>query len=359
MDAAGIAVLGLLVVLLAFLGTSGAYLLRRSRIRRITSLRFLGMFYTSYAVLVLVQMFTEIGAGFPHIVFVISVQFVVYSGLYFVKNGFRLKFKHEFKLLLLMLTIEGVLNSIFALIRDASEYDDVGRLGITVFTNLQLVLVGTLQAFTALRDHSQLEHSYLPPHVTKRYLLFGLASTVVLAMALVDMVGTILNMLGLITLELSFFFVFLLSFVYCVLAFLAWVMPDAFKHFLDKNYTAHLPIVHDALASTPGVQLPDTAVQAAMTMSHSIEIVEYYGGILGGLIHESPGACKGLVLMAITTDLHIGEAVMLDKEKLILVFKGSLKRHLIQLGFQNTDEIIESLIADVQRNMSIFTVTLA
>jgi len=354
-DAADIFMFIVILVLLAFLITSGAYLLKRAIVTRMITLLMLASFYLSLAVTMIAQILQELQVPISYLFFTIALQCTLYSGLFFTVRTFRLNFKMTFKILLFFLTIEGIANAFFAILEDMLATHNTGRIGRTIASALQLSLVAITQAFLSLRDYNGLKSTHLPPHIINRYFLFGIASILVPFLGVIDTAGTFLDIAKVLEYAFSLSIVLLLTLIFCVLSFLAWVMPGPFKQTIDKKYAI-------SEADLPG-DLPDRASSMdqlnAIPTTRSTEIIEYYGEILSRMIKVSRGACKGLILLSTQGNDIDSANVLLDAKKLVDIFNHGLARKLVELGIPNHDEVIDALVSDVKRNQSLFTMSSA
>ena len=355
MDAAYVFMFIVILVLLAFLIASGAYLLKRAFVTRMLSLLILASFYLSLGVTMIAQILQEIQASISFLFFTIALQFTAYFGLFFSWQTFRLKFKLILIIMLFILAIEGIANIYYAILEDMLATHDIGRIGRTITSALQLSLSAIVQAVLSMRDYKGLKTTHLPPHIIKRYVLFGIAAILVPILDVVDMTGTFLDIAGILKYEFSLAIVLLLTLAYCVLSFLAWVMPAPFKRFIDKGYTI-------SETDLPGILLDRTTSVDQLNSiptSRSTDIIEYYGDILARMIKVSRGACKGLILLSAQEHEIAGANILLDGRKLVDVFTHDLARKLVELGISNHEEVIDALVSDVKRNQSLFTMSSA
>src|SRR5271157_5145123 len=354
MDAAYLFMFIVILFLVAFLIASGAYLLKRGIVTQMLSLIILASFYLSLAVTIIAQILQEIQAPISYLFFTIALQFTVFSSLFFTWRTFRPRFKRTYMILLIILTIEGITNIFSAILEDLAGTYVPGRIGRTITSALQLSLTALTQAVLSFRDYNGLKITHLPPHIIGRYLLFGIAGILVPILD-VDTTGTFLDIAGILEYAFSLGIELLLALAYCLLSFLAWVMPGPFKRAIDRDYSI-------SKADLPG-DLPDRAATLdqlnAIPTSRSTEIIEYYGDILARMIKVSRGACKGLILLSAQENEIAGANVLLDSKKLVDVFNHGLARKLVELGVPNHDEVIDALVSDVKRNQSLFTMSSA
>lgn len=355
MDAAYVFMFITILFLLAVLIASGAYLLKRVIVTRIFSFLILALAYLSLGVMIIAQILQEIQAPISYIYFTIALECTVFFSLSFTWRTFKLKFKLIYYILLIILIIEGIVNIFSAILEDSPGTYIVGRIGRIFASALQLSLTALMQAVLSYRDYNGLKSTRLPPHIIKRYFLFGIASMLIPFLDVVDIIGNFLDIAGILEYTFSIAIELLLALAYCILSFLAWVMPGPFKRAIDKGYAT-------SVADLPG-NLPDRDASLdqlhAISTTRSIDVIEYYGDILSQILKIPRGACKGLILLSFQEDTSAGANIVLDPKKLVDVFRHGLSRRLSELGIANQEEVIDGLVSDVQRNKSLFTMSSA
>lgn len=88
-----------------------------------------------------------------------------------------------------------------------------------------------------------------------------------------------------------------------------------------------------------------------------MEIIKYLATVLSKEISISPAAARGLIKLSIKDLLgpfyQISKLTYID---LSSVIKESLKKRLIDLAIDNTEQVIELLILELNKNQSLITI---
>ena len=76
--------------------------------------------------------------------------------------------------------------------------------------------------------------------------------------------------------------------------FFSWIMPSWFKTWLNRGYKGLPAAIPEGLPE----KMPEL-VQKALSSSETMVIIDFIGGLLAAKIDKSPGAVKGMLLVAV------------------------------------------------------------
>ncbi|MHA1680333.1 MAG: hypothetical protein ACTSUE_04955 [Promethearchaeota archaeon] len=296
-------------------------------------------------------------AGFP-IIFMHSIivtYIVTLTGILFVKLGFFMNRTSPFKYLIVLSTVFFVLGLYMAYLQENPLTYTVGRLWRTIFSNIQFMLVASWHARVSFHDYKRILKMELSRSVKKRYLIFGIASLLIASTSIIDIIGTFLSIYA----GVDYLYVMLpllvLIFIYCIMNFLIWIMPNWYKKFLERDSLKEVKpmkgIVSGAGSDGGGVKSPGKKIPGLKVM----ELIDYYGAWLAERISKEPSACKGLLLMAIETELGEDGIYALNLGNMLEVFKNALHKKLEALGITKHDKIIKDLLEELVEYQSLLS----
>ena len=336
-------VLGIMVVifilLIVFLVSSGAFIINRAQRSHNKSLYYLSLFFISLATSFIITIMKELGISVFHVLSTAVDNVVVIAGFLFVQKAFFTRKKKVMRVLFIIaMILEGV-NYIYAILQEIPVYEDIGRLGRTWVGNLVIIMVSLNHAFFSLRDYSKVKPTHLTSRVKIRYLLFGLASISVTLTSVLDIIGTNLAIYLNIEYFLFLAIIFLLTLFYCTVNFSIWViLPQKFNEMgskieISNNFKNKIPSIRG---------------------TRSIHLVDYFGDWLCSKINKNPSACKGLLLVAINSELGPEGLYWLNYSGFVTVVKNTLRNNLAMLKVPNINEIISDFLHFLEENKSLF-----
>ncbi len=137
--------------------------------------------------------------------------------------------------------------------------------------------------------------------------------------------------------------------LFIILTFLGWVAPEWFKRILDKDYMRQTELANRMDVHEQDDEGIWQAAQA-YTSSEIIGIVDYIGQNVATVTKRSPAAMKGLLLLAINTQLHDEAVYHASFSEIERVVKGSFKDLLTQSGVEDPEAITSKVLDFLAKN---------
>jgi hypothetical protein len=137
--------------------------------------------------------------------------------------------------------------------------------------------------------------------------------------------------------------------LFIVLTILGWISPEWFKRLLDKNYAKPAELI-----TAMDVEQQDgqgiERVTEALNSSEIISIIDYIGQHVANLTKRSPSAMKGLLLLAIKTQLHDEALYHARYGEIESVVKTTFKELLARSGVEDPQAIIAKVLDFLVKN---------
>lgn len=350
MEPVEIVVLIVFIAIMAFLTTSGVFLLRRSTFKRDPSNLYLGIFFLSFASMIFSLLAKPFGLNLSYLVAAAVAQAVIFFLLRFVQVTFYIKERIVSATSLLLFVILGACNFIFAYLYDQPATILIGRIGFTLAIDIQFILVATWQTQLSMRDFIRITSISTSAHIRKRYRDLILNSVFMILFPSLDLIGTLVSMST--GIDYFIFVVFLLidSMVYCIHSFYLWVV------YPQRGRSAETASMKDesGIMVIPEME-GDEAVSKILTLGTVMDLIAYFGEILARFIKKDPASCKGLLYMAIVGYLGDDEIYKLTYKKFVSVLNNGLPERLRLLQVEGVDEIISKLVQEADEKKSMFT----
>ncbi len=137
--------------------------------------------------------------------------------------------------------------------------------------------------------------------------------------------------------------------IFVVLTFLGWVTPEWLKRVLDKNYVRPAELATRMEMQQQGEGGIEQADQA-FTSNEIIGIVDYIGQNVADVTKRSPGAMKGMLLLAIKTQLHDDALHHATFSEIEAVVKGTFKILLARGGIGDPEAIVAKVLDFLANN---------
>ncbi|MBN2151883.1 MAG: hypothetical protein JW839_10580 [Candidatus Lokiarchaeota archaeon] len=141
----------------------------------------------------------------------------------------------------------------------------------------------------------------------------------------------------------------LLAIAFVTLTFLGWVAPEWFKRALDKDYARPTELTSRMDGKKENGQVTMQTAQH-FTSSEIIGIVDYIGQYVADVTKQSPGAMKGLLLLALETQLHVDAVFHASFNEIESVVKGSFKSLLVQSAVEDPEAIVSKIVDFLANN---------
>ncbi len=137
---------------------------------------------------------------------------------------------------------------------------------------------------------------------------------------------------------------------YGLLSMLIWIMPGWFKLFLNEGK----PVA--SLSDSPEVfkEISTEIKDGVIAAPELMRVIDYLGGKLAVMIKKSPGAAKGLFLVAIDKELGEVGLYAIRLSNLLKVTNNSLKEILKTMGIDKADAVVAELASVIVKNQSVF-----
>ncbi|MHA1791944.1 MAG: hypothetical protein ACTSVI_04815 [Promethearchaeota archaeon] len=131
--------------------------------------------------------------------------------------------------------------------------------------------------------------------------------------------------------------------------FLIWLMPDWLKKILNNGKTAHSHLLSPVDIKEDGRQF-----SSLLNRKDIMQIINFIGDKLTSKLEKDPAAIKGLLMVAIRDDFGTESIYRINIESILSVLKYKVPGILERLGIENGQEIIDSILEDINDNSSLF-----
>ncbi|MEX2717423.1 MAG: hypothetical protein Q6370_014060 [Candidatus Sigynarchaeota archaeon] len=217
---------------------------------------------------------------------------------------------------------------------------------VAVISCMHAIALGYLAA-ASFKTHRVAEKQHLEPWIVKRNLLIGVGSLIYAAQPVLWIfvpidghayvgswagffVGICIMVVGLLHASINFF---------------SWVMPPWFKAWLNRGYTRPLAVIPEGLPE----KMPEL-VQKALSSRETMVIIDFIGDLLAPKIAKSPGAIKGLLLLAVQEWQETSGKLAINFLEFKDVISTTLQRRLASIGVPDADKVVSELLDDITRN---------
>lgn len=214
----------------------------------------------------------------------------------------------------------------------------------------QLAIAFSWLGFAALNEHVAMKAETVEPWVRNRYLVIGTAYALfAIASLAYFIVPTDGLALGSPDAFLANVIIVPTVVAHSALSLLAWTMPGWFKRLLNAGKPSRAAPERQEIFEAVSKDVQDRAI----TTPELMNVIDYIGGKLASKLNKSPGAVKGLFLMAIDKELGELGLYTVNLSKLILVTNNSLKNLLMDIGIDGAEAIVADLARDLVKNQSL------
>ncbi len=342
----------LLIIFIGVLVACGLFLVKNAIASKTTPLLHLGIFFLFLVGFFVVSAIRGAGIPISYMVDFITIQGTIITGFFFMVRTFSIEKPVFLKASLFIFVVLGIFNLIFTVLQDLAISFEGGRLGRTLASALQIIIVSSWQAGLALRDYRTVSRSPVTPYVKRRYLMFGVASLLAGTLAVIDIISTALDVYLYVGYLIAQTLIVILMMGYCMINFIIWVTPSWFYRSRgnQQDITEHAKLetsYRDTFERKDNLDpLPRTQV---------MNVIEFFGEWLGTRLRKSPSACKGLILISLQDELPQENMLMIKQEQFLRVFKNGLKSRMKLLKIEDVDTVIDDLLAYASTNKSIFS----
>lgn len=343
----------------AFLFACGAYLAHRARRLRLGSVSFLALFFILLGGEFVLSILYNVGLPRPATLDAIVLQCVAVSFLLFTQKTFFVDKRSPFKALLVVVFAVGALNTIAGIYEDVTLDSAGARMLRTVLIWAELAIASTWQTWVSLGEYRHLRDAKAPiePFVLKRYLIFGIASLLFIPTLVIDVVGTWLDIAMDTGYTLTGIAITSILVVYVLLNLLVWIAPGWFKAWLNKGTDGRRPA---AVGFGEGAGDMAAAGEAGLpgkplTNRETYAIIEYIGNSMAERIEQTPGAVKGLLLLAIQQHQTNAGTLSISYAELKDVFQKEVRDILYRIGTARWEEIVQDMIRELTEKQSLLT----
>jgi hypothetical protein len=125
----------------------------------------------------------------------------------------------------------------------------------------------------------------------------------------------------------------------------SWVMPGWFKAWLNRGHARADVAVPEGLPE----KMPEL-VQKALSSRETMLVVDFIGNLLAPRIETSPGAAKGLLLLAVQKWQETSGKPAINFLEFRDVISTTLKSRLASVNVPEPDKVVNELLAEVTRN---------
>jgi hypothetical protein len=334
------------VVYIVLFGLLGTFILYRSMQRRVFNISWMGGVFATYGVYYFLIFLNTIGVISGAFGFLLEGVFfaIMIQGVLFIKSTFFVhRAKRRFMIFIVLVLGIGTISSTLAVLGDIRlpynaifDIFDVWRyflddviVGLLVFL---IVLVASVRAY--LRSGKSMSE------VRWRLKFFSASSLGIEMLWILNFIGAFLG-------GLAYDIFNFAQVVTMVTLYLGWLVPGrSIQHAFD------LPL-------PSGQAIPPSAAYTKAYTSHEVYLlIDHLGDKLASLINQTPGGCKGLLLLSIQAQLGEESLSKLDLRELPAVFNGSLRARLNALNAGLVDDVIHSLESYLVDNFDLFSIAL-
>lgn len=346
-----IIIFAVFLTLIIFLTSSGIFLIKRGGIKRSKTHLYLGLFFLSFSFMVFSLMAQSFGLEYSWVICAAVVQITIFLAINFIRSTFYLKGQGWFRFILMLCVSIGILNFVFAFYYDLPQSYILGRIGFTIATDIQFIIVGAWQIWLSIRDYKRIINTSAADTIKTRYLQFTINSFLMPGFSLIDLFGTLFEIYLGFDYKIAVFMILIVAFSYCLQNFLIWVV-------FQKEFPLRLPSeVKQTIAKFISEnEIDDLPLETVLPTNIVMDVISYFGEVLSIKINKTPASCKGLIYLAISGDLGNEGIYKLTFRKFLKVLKHGLNERLTSLNIQGVDQITDEMTEEAEKNKSMFTI---
>ncbi len=125
----------------------------------------------------------------------------------------------------------------------------------------------------------------------------------------------------------------------------SWVMPAWLKAWLNRGHPQAKVVIPEGLPE----KMPEI-VQKTLSSREAMLVVDFVGNLLAPKIEKSPGATKGLLLLAIQEWQETSGKLAINFLEFRDVISTTLQRRLTSVNVREPGTVVSELLADITRN---------
>ncbi|MBN2152497.1 MAG: hypothetical protein JW839_13680 [Candidatus Lokiarchaeota archaeon] len=332
----------------------GVYLLKRALVTRVHAL--IALFAISLLMVVDVIV-TDLEIGPKILRDLVMMDYTIFYVL-FTKYAFFRKQKAGYRPVLAIISALRLVHFIELQLFDqtmppTNPVDTPAKLAqyafhVALISCMHAIALGYL-ARASFMAHRAAEKQHLEPWIVKRNLLIGVASLLYATQPILwlfvptDGNAYVGSWAGFAT-GVS---IMILVLGHATISLFSWVMPARLKAWLNRGTPQGKEIVPEGLPE----KVPEL-IQKALSSRETMLIVDFLGNILAHRIDKSPGAAKGLLLLAVQEWQDTSGKAAINFLDFREIVSTTLQRRLAGVNVPGPAQVVDELLADITRNQA-------